>query len=143
MGEVQFPAYFYNPLLVGVAGLMWLYCLASLLVPKVRAQGRYSSLFSASNSPMGRGNARASTMRSLMVFAVLSIDLVANFHISSPGSTIVEFGFAVVACLSFVLVLTLIYLNWPRFLAPKSMRRQPGAFQEWFASARRPKARVR
>jgi predicted MFS family arabinose efflux permease len=46
-GEIQFSASMYNPFLVGVAAVLWLYCLAVLVVPKVRERSRFSALVAA------------------------------------------------------------------------------------------------
>jgi hypothetical protein len=134
MREIPFPPDTYNPVFVTFAVLLWIGCLASLLVPRMRALNKQSSLFFKSNSPMGRGNSRAATMRTFFLFCVLSAALVPNLHLAPPVGTVLVLGFVALAALSLFVALILILLNKPAILAPKSMREQPGAIQEWVRS---------
>jgi len=131
MPEIIFPAYMYNPALTVVVGLLWLGCIALLFVPRIRRYSRGSSIFFRSSTPMGRGSRRAMTVRTIFVFSLLSIDLIANLRWTYQWVTVVELALLAVACASLLACLGLIFLNWPRFLSPSSLRTQPGAIQEW------------
>ena len=135
--SIQFPDYFHNPVLITVAVVIWLYCLAVLTVPRLRSMTR-SSMFFGSDSPVGRGMARANTMQALFLLATLSVALVANLPIPPAVAEVTELSLAAVAVLSLLLAVTLVFFNWPRFLAPqKSMRSQRGAVREWIDRSRR------
>jgi hypothetical protein len=131
MREIVFPASTYNPLLVVIVALLWLGCVAVLFVPRFRRYSRGSSIFFKSNSPMGRGSSRARMTRTVFLFAILTVDLVANLHIPSPWDAVVQLGLTAIACVSLLASLSLIVLNRPHFLAPRSMRTEPGAISEW------------
>jgi hypothetical protein len=131
MREIIFPASTYNPLFVVIVALLWLGCIAVLFVPRFRRYSRGSSIFFKSNSPMGRGSSRARMTRTVFLFAILTGDLVANLRLPSPWGTVLELGLAAIACVSLLASLSLIVLNWPHFLAPRSTRAEHGAISEW------------
>ena len=115
---------------------MWVGCVALLCVPRLR-NNPWGSLFFPDNSPLGRGDIRARNAQHLMLFCALSVALLANVPIPAPVFRVAEVTFAVVALLSLIVALTQVFFNWPRFLAPKSMRTQRGAVGEWLHAAKR------
>lgn len=133
------PGALHNPFIVAAALIMWGFCLATLVVPRWRSRTPIA-LFFDSNTPMGRGDARAATMRTLFVFAIMSFAVLANLPVPPTLFTAIGFTLGAVAVLSSLLWATLVFFNWPRFLAPqKQMRSQPGAIREWIDRLRKKK----
>jgi len=95
-------------------------------------------MFFNSNRPVGRGVARATTVRTLFLLAILSWALAANLPIPLVAFEVITITLAAIAVLSALLVATLVLFNWPDVLVPqKSMRGQPGAIREWIHRTQR------
>jgi len=138
--DLGMPDAIHNPVLVAAAAVMWVGCLAFLCIPSLR-NGPRMTLFFDDNSPLGRGDIRAANARTVMLLAVLSAALLDNVPIPAPVMRVAVVALAAVALLSLIIVLTQVLFNWPRFLAPRKMRAQPGAVQEWIHAAERRRAR--
>jgi hypothetical protein len=77
-------------------------------------------------------------MQALFLFAALSAALAASLPIPLVAGEVIGLVFAAIGVLSVLLGATLVFFNWPRFLAPqRSMRGQPGAIREWIDRAKR------
>lgn len=135
MNDIHFPAFAYSPPFVVGMCILWLACLAVLTIPTLRESARFS-LFADWNSPMGRGFARSSTTRTVMLFAIVSADLVGTLPVAAGVVDFAVFTLAGFAVLSLVAFATQVFFNWPRFLAPKAMRNQPGVIAEWLHRGR-------
>ena len=72
-----------------------------------------------------------------MLLAILSAYLLANLPIPAPVLRVALVTLWAVAVLSLFVGLTQVLFNWPRFLAPKTKRTQPGAVGEWLRWARK------
>jgi hypothetical protein len=123
-----------NPLMFAVACVFWVLCVLELTIPDLRARARRISLFFRRDTPIGRGVRRAASYRTCALLAVLTGYIVLNFDLAADVAKVVLLGLSGLAVASFALLWLVVFVNRPRFLAPTSMRGDPGAIREWLDS---------
>ena len=113
------------------------------VAPAWRSSIQQAALAVNSSGPFGRGCARAVTSNALIV-AMLGLFGTLDLLWSHPGhiEKIVMTGLALLAALLFVVALTQVLFNKPRWMAPRELRQDDGAIRMLIGKMSLPKRQV-
>lgn len=122
-----------------LAGVLWLFSLAELVVPKFRALVAETTDFFYPNTPMGRGLRRASSTNSLVLVEMISVAFLLELSFSRSTVLAILAVFWIALGISLLLFVDAVFFNVVGFLVPTPLRTQPGALREWLDGRRPPR----